>query len=190
MPPRPDEKRRQELLDELEAIMLAEGFSHLRIGALAERLHCSRSTLYKLAPSKTELFVLVFERWSDRAFDGIIAYAEEGETPAEKILRQAEEAGRVTAQGSAAFWRDVRDEPRAAAVLSRARSRGHRATESFIQQGIDAGTLRPVNTAYVGYIIWSAAAASRDPDLMAEFDTTPQEAYEMLAELVAGGLAV
>ena len=40
--------RREELLDRLVELFLAEGFRHLTLGDLAARLHCSKSTLYAL----------------------------------------------------------------------------------------------------------------------------------------------
>ncbi|MFD6073446.1 TetR/AcrR family transcriptional regulator, partial [Amycolatopsis lurida] len=44
--------RQRALLSELEAVFLAEGFSQFTLDDLAARLHCSKSTLYALAPSK------------------------------------------------------------------------------------------------------------------------------------------
>ena len=190
MPPRPDEKRREQLLDELEAIMLAEGFAHLRIGSLAERLHCSRSTLYKLAPSKDELFESVYARWADRIVAEAIAFAEQGSTPAEKIVRMGKVAGRLQAKGSPEFWRDVRDNPTTAAVMGRTRAIGYRRVQAFLDEGIAAGTVRPMNTAFIGYLVWAGAVASRDPDLMIEYGITTDEAVELIGELVARGTAV
>ena len=45
-------ERHLELLDGLETIVLTEGFRHLTIGGLAERLQCSRRTLYEIAESQ------------------------------------------------------------------------------------------------------------------------------------------
>jgi AcrR family transcriptional regulator len=60
MSSQPDTRRREELLDQVQSLILVEGFAQLRVGALAAHLSCSRSTLYKLAPSKDELIALVF----------------------------------------------------------------------------------------------------------------------------------
>ena len=57
-----DSPRREEILDELEAIFLAEGFRGLTVGTLAARLRCSRSTLYALAATKEELYLRVSDR--------------------------------------------------------------------------------------------------------------------------------
>ena len=38
--------RQVEILDTLQALFLAEGFRHLTIGDLVDRLRCSRRTLY------------------------------------------------------------------------------------------------------------------------------------------------
>jgi AcrR family transcriptional regulator len=45
-------RRQAELLDQLEALFLAEGFARFTLEDLAVRLHCSKSTLYALAGSK------------------------------------------------------------------------------------------------------------------------------------------
>jgi len=60
--PRDLSPRQQEVLDTVEAVFLREGLRPVRIGRLAEEARCSRSTLYELAPSKEELFLLVLDR--------------------------------------------------------------------------------------------------------------------------------
>ena len=59
---RPYSERQEHLLDALEEIFLQEGFRSVAVGELAARLHCSRSTLYGVAPSKQRLFLVVLER--------------------------------------------------------------------------------------------------------------------------------
>lgn len=54
-PRREWEDRERSLLDELEKLILAEGFTGLRLEDIAARLNVSRSTLYRLAASKQEL---------------------------------------------------------------------------------------------------------------------------------------
>src|SRR5947209_20566514 len=60
--PRGWSDRQLEILDVLQALFLAEGFRHLTIADLVDRLHCSRRTLYSLAPSKEELVLVVIGR--------------------------------------------------------------------------------------------------------------------------------
>ena len=66
-PPRPlgarhHSPRQEEILDTLETIFLTEGFNMVSIGDLAARVHCSRRTLYTLAPTKEQLVALVIDR--------------------------------------------------------------------------------------------------------------------------------
>jgi AcrR family transcriptional regulator len=58
----PYSEREENILDGLEEIFLQEGFRRVGVGELAARLHCSRRTLYQLAPSKERLFLLVLSR--------------------------------------------------------------------------------------------------------------------------------
>src|SRR3978361_1742822 len=59
--------RREELLDELVTLVLAEGFGAFTLDELARRLRCSKSTLYGLAASKEQLVVAVVKRFFQRA---------------------------------------------------------------------------------------------------------------------------
>src|SRR4051812_23164241 len=59
--------RRDELLDELVTLVLAEGFGTFTLDELARRLRCSKTTLYGLAASKEQLVVAVVKRFFQRA---------------------------------------------------------------------------------------------------------------------------
>lgn len=189
MPPNPDSRRREELLDELEAIMLAEGFHHLRVGALATRLRCSRSTLYKLAPSKTELFAFVFNRLVDKAVDDADAQGSQLGTPGEQIIRYSEVIGEWVARGSATFWREARDTPELAEVLSVQRGRGYRVIQRYLDEGLAAGEVRPMDTGFVAYVTWMAGAAIRDPDRMRELGLTERQGFAELGRLLVKGIS-
>jgi AcrR family transcriptional regulator len=56
-------RRQWELLDQLQGVFLAEGFAPFTMEDLAVRLHCSKATLYALAPSKEQLAVTVLRHY-------------------------------------------------------------------------------------------------------------------------------
>lgn len=58
--------RQHEVLDSLELAFFQDGLD-VTVGELAERARCSRRTLYELAPTKEELFLLMVDRMLSRA---------------------------------------------------------------------------------------------------------------------------
>ena len=56
-------RRREELLDQLVSLFLAEGFRHFTLDDLSARLHCSKSTLYTLGQTKDQVTVNVVRRF-------------------------------------------------------------------------------------------------------------------------------
>ena len=190
MPQRRNMRRREQLLDEIEAIVLVEGFRHLGVGELASRLHCSRSTLYKLAPSKTELMRTVFARFVTRAFDDCEQAAERVTAPADKIVRYVLGLSDWTAKASLEFWRDVRDFDITRGVLDAGSARGTRTVQRYMDQGIERGTLRPANSAFLAHIVWLAARAARDPDVLERVGLSPGEAMAELGRFIVYGMAL
>jgi AcrR family transcriptional regulator len=182
------ESHRADLLDAIERIMLDEGFAHLRVGMLASRLHCSRSTLYSLAPSKQELFRIVFERWISRALDDARSKADEEATLADRIVRFTEMVGVWQAKASPALWRDLRGAPEVADIISVSRGRGKAIVKEYLDEGVAEGIFRQVNTAFVAHIVWVAAASTRDPDLLVELGISVDDAVAEIGRLIALGI--
>src|SRR3954453_3319269 len=71
--------RRDELLDELVTLVLAEGFGAFTLDDLARRLRCSKSTLYALAAGREQLVVAGVKRFFQRA---TVAVEERAAVPA------------------------------------------------------------------------------------------------------------
>ncbi len=188
MPPRPNEARREQLLDELEALILEEGFAHLRVGALADRLHCSRSTLYKLAECKEGLIRMVFERYVERAFRESSQAAATATSAVDKISRYSEMVDRYQSAGSDVFWRDINADPHMLDIFTLGRAQGYRAIRGYLDEGIEQGDFRPTNTAFVAYMVWQGAAATRDPDIMTSLGVDRHEAVQQMLDLLVYGM--
>jgi len=188
MPPRPDDKRREQLLDQLQSLILKEGFCHLRVGTLADRLHCSRSTLYKLAPSKEDLIRLVVKRYMGAVLTDAEREAEKLTGAADKIMCFSDVVDSRQALGSVQFWRDVRDTPQVAELLAEKRTRGYLVVRRFLDEGVGSGEFRPGNTAFIAHIVWMAARETRDPDLMARLGLDRREASHELFGLIVYGM--
>ena len=110
--------RQNEILSTLSRVILAEGFEQMTVAALADRLRCSRRTLYTLAPSRDVLVVGVvtelFDGWLQRAH-AAAADADDGVGAVVGFLT----AGLDFGEASSVFLADVRGHPETAAVHGR-----------------------------------------------------------------------
>lgn len=188
MPRRPDEKRREELLEQLQSLLLAEGFAHLRVGAIASELRCSRSSLYKIADSKDALIERVFERYVAHAIDDATQRASHQPSATARIMEFARVIDEWQSKGSLEFWRDVRDHPPTADVLSLARAQGYRIIQRYLDEGVASGEFRPANTAFAARLVWLGAAMTRDPDVLEELGINRATASEELTQLIVYGM--
>src|SRR5512139_919126 len=78
--------RQVDLLDRLVELMAAEGFSQLTLDDLAERLRCSKTTLYALAPTKQQLVVEVVKQYFRSAVVAVESRVDEASGPSEKVV--------------------------------------------------------------------------------------------------------
>lgn len=184
----PDLQRREQLLDELEAIVLSEGFAHLRVGAMAQRLRCSRSTLYKLAHSRDDLVRVIFARFAERMFADMDARADALDDPAEQILCVAAVIAEWVAKGSDRFWADASSHDITRPVLDLGSARGYQAVQRYIDRGIEMGMFRPANTGFLGYLVWLNARAARDPEVLGMFGLDPSSAFLELGQFIINGV--
>ena len=181
--------RKEEVLDALEHIVLREGFRSLRVTDVAAQLSTSYATLYSIAPTKEELVLLVVDRWYARAVrQGKQALARV-EGPVARLEQWVSFGVAGTAATSEQFWADVSSH---AALNQLVDAYSHYyvlVLEALLDEGVEAGAFRPINTHAVA-IYWEASAAGlRDPEFVRRLGGMPlAEMSALWVDLMLHGL--
>jgi len=182
-----ERRSREALLDALVEILVTEGFGDWKIGTLASRLSCSRSTLYKLAPTKTGLIVLVLNRLIDSVMaDALEAAATPGFSAAEKITAYGRTVALRQSRMVPKLWVDIAESPEARAVF--APRRGAKPIAGFVEEGIRSGELRPVNAEFVSRLIQAGAQLGQDPQVLEASGLDSSEAVSQLLDIILRGV--
>jgi AcrR family transcriptional regulator len=175
-------------LAELEALFLAEGFIGFTLDDLAAKTHCSKSTLYTLAPSKEQLAVRVVARF----FKGAAEMLEEriaGLTDARQIV--GEYLAGISAylgRASAAFMSDINDfAPARAAYELNSRAAAAR-IRAFINQGVADGVFREVHATLIAEMAGLLVEGIQTGVVGARAGVSDAEAFSALSELLLEGL--
>jgi AcrR family transcriptional regulator len=182
--------RRQQLFDELVALILAEGFASFTLDDLAARLRCSKRTLYSLAGSKEQLVRAAVVHFFRRATQHVEAALAQYREPAERIVGYLRAVAAELAPASAAFFTDLAAFPPAGQVYQRNTQIAARRVTELIDAGVAEGAFREVNPAFVGDAVTSMMVRIQGRQVAATTGLDDAEAYEQLAELVLHGLAV
>lgn len=184
----PVRRDREALLDALERRFLAVGVRATTIGDLAADLRCSRRTLYELAPSKEDLFLLVVRRWLERlrqrGWQGALAHT----TPQARIAAFLEPGVTQTASASAAFVADVQADAPARALLESHQRERVRFLRDLIEDGIAKRSFRPVCAHLVAETMLLAITRINDPAFLAEARLGFSEAFRELYGVLLHGL--
>ena len=188
--PRPRRTARQvDLLDRLVALMAAEGFSHLTLDDIAERLRCSKTTLYALAPTKQELVVEVVKQYFRAAVPAVEARVAAAPDPGARVAAYLDAVGEYLRPLSRAFMDDLSSYQPAAAVYRANTVAAASRIRELIAEGVAAGAFREVHAAFVGEIVAAAMSEIQRGEMFARLEMTDAEAYAELASLVVHALA-
>jgi AcrR family transcriptional regulator len=180
--------RRDELLDELIDLFLAEGFRSFGIGDLAARLRCSRSTIYLVAASKEQVVLAAVRAFFRRAAERIEAQVELEPDPGARLAVYLTAVAGELAPASEAFFADLASYAPAADIY-RANTRwAARRVQELVDEGVAAGALRPVDATFVGAAVAQVMAGIHDRSIGTATGLADAEAYRNLADLVLHGL--
>ena len=188
-PRRPWTDREQRLLDAIEGIFFAEGFAHLSVADLATRLKVSRSTLYKLAPSKQALIELVIDRMFRHMGGRARAALETAGDPAERVAVYLGAGTATVRAGSIEFSRDLEANAGTRAIYDRHQAIGMKVLAGLIEDGGRSGRFRHVQAALVMQIADAAHARLRDPGVLTALGVTHAHAIDELIEVLLEGIA-
>lgn len=181
-------RRRQEVLEQLEALFLDRGFATITITDLAATVGCSRRTLYELAPSKDDLVLLVIDRYLHKkgrsAFDAI-----DPTTPVHTQIRSYLGGG-VTFSWENELAHDLAHHAAARRLIDHHYRFVMTVVERLVSMGIDAGEFRPVNPSIVAVTITGAALYIDEPAINAQLGLDVAETLEQVLDLVLPSLTL
>ena len=183
-------RRAQEVFALIEQILLREGFAKLTVSEVAERIGCSKRTIYELAPSKNELVTSIIGAFfHDIRVAGHAAASEERD-PAQQIYvylqAGVKAASRLSAQAVADIdqWKPTRGIWREHVNL---RVQGLR---SLLEAGIAHGAFRDVNPHFVAEIVFAGLDRLRQPDFYRQTRISTSAAFQEYYRILLTGLVV
>jgi AcrR family transcriptional regulator len=184
-----DNGRREELLDGVMAIVAARGFSEVRTAQLARDLHCSESSLYKIAPSKDSLIVLAIGHWGEVTLAAMEAEAKRGKTASDRARAYFRAGARHTRTLSPAFYVDMErfESARLAWWTSVVEPYLDRFVE-LVQMAEDAGEIRPVNIRFLAEVVRQLSVVTRSERILSASGLTHEQAVLEIDALLWGGV--
>lgn len=180
--------RQQTVLSDLATMFLRDGFRGMTIQELAARLHCSRRTLYELAPSKDELVLLVIDRLMRRIGRQAMVNMRATDDPIEKIHTYVSTASTVLLPESHAFSVDVAAHPAAHRLFVEHYRFATSVVAQLVQDGVDGGSLRGTNPHLVAEVLNAGLVRLQDPDVLRLAGVSNADAMQQLFDLVVYGL--
>jgi len=186
--PSPRGERRDQILDALEAIFLKEGFRDLTVGELTTRLRCSKQTLYRLAPSKPEIFLTVLDRFLSRirAEGRLAAYAHSD--PMRRIEALLEPGITATAPASPRFTEDVNLFEPARKLLAQHQRERMQLLREIVEDGISRSEFSGYHAHLVAEVMVAAVGHVSRPEFLAEAGLSMSEAFAECSQLIRIGL--
>jgi AcrR family transcriptional regulator len=183
-----DDNRRQELLDGVMGIITVSGFAGVTISEMARQLHCSASSLYRIASSKDSLVVIAITHWGDRVLKEMEDRAHRGRTAVDKARLYLQAGAETVRSQSHEFRIDVDrfDSARMAyAIVS------NRFIDRFVElldDAVEAGEIEPANTRFLAHLFQQMAFVVRDEDLLNNSGITASDALIEIDRIIWDGI--
>lgn len=181
--------RQGDLLDRLTDLVLAEGFAHLTLAQLAARLHCSKTTLYALAPSKDQLAAAVVAHFFRRSTALVEARVAGRRAPTRRVQAYLDGIADALRPASRRFIADVaafgpaRQTYRHNAVAASGRVR------ELVDEAVAAGAVGAVDAGFVGTWVGVTIEAIQRGEFDERAGLTDADAFRELSRMVVRALA-
>lgn len=172
----------------LEEIILSGGFARLSVGELAERLSCSKRTLYELAPSKNELVLKVIAEFFARIRREAAASVAASSDPADQIFVYLQAGVRAAQRLSQTTIVDINGwEPARRVWQEHIRLRVDGLCE-LIERGIKLGVFRRINPKLVAELAFASISRLREPDFYLSTNIPASEAFQEYYRMLLSSL--
>jgi AcrR family transcriptional regulator len=183
-------RRQAELLDQLEELFLTEGFARFTLDELADRLHCSKSTLYALAESKERLALRAIKHFFRKATDAVEAQTVTEADPTLRVTAYLSAVARALAPAGPAFHRDLDSFAPGREVYERNTALAADRVRELIAEGVAQGRFRDVHPALIADTVTTLMFRIGRGDTARATGLDDAAAYRELAALLLHGIAL
>jgi AcrR family transcriptional regulator len=184
----PVRRRREELLDQLMSLFLAEGFRHFTLDDLSARLHCSKSTLYGLGQTKDQVTVNVVRRFFRTATEQVESAVPARALAGERIAAYLHAISDALRPASTAFMADLAVHAFAREIYEQNTAIAARRVGVLIAEGVSTGEFRPVHGSFVADMTAATMARIQSGAVRTATGLADADAYDQLAAVVLEGI--
>ncbi|WP_432011876.1 TetR/AcrR family transcriptional regulator [Streptomyces cucumeris] len=189
MPPTRRTARQTDLLERLVALIVAEGFASFTLDGLAERLRCSKTTLYQLASSKQGLVREAVKHYFKNATAAVEKRVADTSAPADRVLVYLTAVAEQLRPLSRQFLDDMADFDTTREVYEANTRHAAERIRQLITEGVAAGAFRDVHAAFVGEVAAATMEAIQRGEVTARTGLGDADAYAELASLIVHAVA-
>ncbi|MDX2605500.1 TetR/AcrR family transcriptional regulator [Streptomyces caniscabiei] len=173
-----------------EAIILAEGFTAVTMDELAQRLGCSKATLYSLAATKEQLVLAVTRAFFRDATAEIEQAVQAEPDPRQRIRAYLAGVGTAMRRHSHAFYDDmVGYEPTAQIYRKNSAAAAAQRVHEMIEEGVQTGVFRALNGQFAAQVVAVTIDAVQSGALLESTGLTAGDAFSELGDLLLDGLS-
>ncbi|MEU6390577.1 TetR/AcrR family transcriptional regulator [Streptomyces sp. NPDC046939] len=190
MPPAARRTARQtDLLERLVTLLVAEGFASFTLDDLAERLRCSKTTLYQLARSKQGLVREAVKHYFKNATAAVEKQVADTSAPAERVVVYLTAVAEQLRPLSRQFLDDMAEFDATREVYEANTRLAADRIRQLITEGVTAGAFREVHAAFVGEVAAATMQAIQRGEVSHRTGLSDSEAYAELASLIVHAVA-
>jgi len=186
-------RREAQLRKTLQDIILSDGFARLSVSEMAQRLGCSKRTIYELAPTKNDLVLDVLTSFFETLRDDALLASRNNDDPAGQIFDYLQVGVRAAQRMGPVVIADIdKWEPARRLWQAHIRLRVEGLRE-LIERGIETGVFRALSPVLVAEMVFAGLSRLREPDFYTATEFSLSEAFEeyyrmLLYTLVNPGL--
>jgi AcrR family transcriptional regulator len=186
---RREQLTRADVIERLETLFLAEGFSELTVDEICRRLHCSKTTLYAVAPTREQIIQAVTRHFFAHATTVIEDQLVTETVASQRIIQYLGGVGHAMSRNSQNFYRDmVSYGPTAEIYLINSRAAAER-VRGLIEEGVSQGEFRRADASLASQAVALLIDGVQSGALLDTTGLTAGEAFTELGELLVNGLA-
>lgn len=171
------------------ALVAAEGFASFTLDDLAERLHCSKTTLYQLAGSKQELVREVVKHYFRQATEAVEKQVAGASASPDRVVTYLSAVAEQLKPLSRRFLDDMAHFEPAREVYEVNTRQAAVRIRNLIAEGVADGVFRDVHAAFVGEVVAATMQGIQRGEVTARTGLSDSEAYAELASLIVHAIS-